>query len=97
MPELPPKPILELGQGIEVEGSMEADKTVSGSDRNDPNVKHVDFVAPDTIEHTGETNDQLKPEDPEKETEQEPKEEVENNLLEFSNLESPMSLSLIHI
>ena len=86
MPELPPKPILELGQGIEVEGSMEADKTVSGADRNDPNVKHVDFVAPDTIEHTGETNDQLKPEDPEKETEQEPKEEVENNLLELRKM-----------
>jgi hypothetical protein len=85
MAELPSKPVMELNPGIEVEGAMDVEKTASGTDRYDDNVKHMTFDAPETVMVTGA--DESKEEVAEPDGSQEKsEEEVENNLLELRKM-----------
>ena len=85
MAELPSKPVMELNPGIEVEGAMDVEKTASGTDRHDDNVKHMTFDAPETVMVTGA--DESKEEVAEPDGSQEKsEEEVENNLLELRKM-----------
>ena len=85
MPELPQKPTLELCQGIEVEGALDTEKSVSGADKRDDNIKYTNFEEPESINITGK--EEAKPE-PEGETveKEDATEEVESNLLELRKM-----------
>lgn len=85
MPELPQKPTLELGQGIEVEGAFDTEKTISGSDRRDDNVNYTNFQEPESINVTGK--EEAKPEAEGETVEKEDStEEVESNLFELRKM-----------
>ena len=86
MAGLPDKPVLELNQGIEVEGAMDTEKEISGAHRNDPNVKHVEFKSPDIVEYTGEKESPDKEQEEQPVEESEPKSEVDDNLLELRKM-----------
>tara|TARA_Y100001963_G_scaffold42905_1_gene60136 strand:+ start:11796 stop:13316 length:1521 start_codon:yes stop_codon:yes gene_type:complete len=83
MAELPVKPVLELNRGIEVEEAMDVEKSASGADRRDDNVKHVAFESPDIVSVTG--GEEAKEKEPEA-PEEKPQEEVESNLLELRKM-----------
>ena len=85
MAELPIKPVLELNPGIEVGEAMDVEKTASGSDRRDDNVKHMTFESPETIMVTGEDAPKEEAAEP-AEPQEEPQEEVESNLLELRKM-----------
>ena len=85
MPELPQKPTLELGQGIEVEGAFDTEKTISGSDRRDDSVKYTNFQEPESINVTGKEETEPEPEGETVEKE-DATEEVESNLLELRKM-----------
>ena len=85
MAELPIKPVLELNPGIEVGEAMDVEKTASGSDRRDDNVKHMTFESPETIMVTGEDVPKEEAAEP-AEPQEEPQEEVESNLLELRKM-----------
>jgi len=89
MAGLPDKPVLELNQGIEVEGAMDTEKEISGAQRNDPNVKHVEFKSPDIVEYTGEKESPDKEQEEQEEQasqESEPQSDVDGNLLELRKM-----------
>jgi len=85
MAELPIKPVLELNPGIDVEEAMDVEKTISGADRRDDNVKHMTFESPETIMVTGEDAPKEEAAEP-AEPQEEPQEEVESNLLELRKM-----------
>ena len=85
MAELPSKPVLELNPGIEVEGAMGVEKSASGADRHDDNVKHMTFESPETVMVTGADAPKEEVAEP-AEPQEEPQEEVENNLLELRKM-----------
>ena len=85
MAELPNKPVMERNPGIVVEEAMDVEKSASGLDRRDDNIKHMTFDSPETVMVTG--SDEPKEEAVEStEPEEKPQEEVENNLLELRKM-----------
>ena len=85
MAELPSKPVMERNPGIVVEEAMDVEKSASGLDRRDDNIKHMTFDSPETVMVTGD--DKPKEEVAEPEVSQEKsQEEVENNLLELRKM-----------
>ena len=85
MAELPNKPVMERNPGIVVEEAMDVEKSASGLDRRDDNIKHMTFDSPETVMGTG--SDEPKEEAVEStEPEEKPQEEVENNLLELRKM-----------
>jgi len=86
MPELPQKPTLELGQGIEIETAMETEKSLSGADRRDSNINYTNFEEPESINITGKEEAEPDSEAEETVQKEDATEEVESNLLELRKM-----------
>ena len=56
MAELPNKPVMERNPGIVVEEAMDVEKSASGLDRRDDNIKHMTFDSPETVMSRGVTS-----------------------------------------